>query len=34
MGPMVMLLGEITSSLDPELVSEVLNIVRDLAKKG
>lgn len=34
MGPMVMLLDEITSSLDPELVSEVLNIVRDLAKEG
>jgi polar amino acid transport system ATP-binding protein len=34
MGPMVMLLDEITSALDPELVSEVLNIVRDLAKEG
>ena len=34
MGPMVMLLDEITSSLDPELVSEVLSIVRDLAKEG
>jgi polar amino acid transport system ATP-binding protein len=34
MGPMVMLLDEITSSLDPELVSEVLNIVRDLAEEG
>jgi polar amino acid transport system ATP-binding protein len=34
MGPMVMLLDEITSSLDPELVSEVLNIVRDLADEG
>ena len=34
MGPMVMLLDEITSSLDPELVSEVLNIVRDLAQEG
>ena len=32
MGPMVMLLDEITSALDPELVSEVLNIVRDLAE--
>jgi polar amino acid transport system ATP-binding protein len=29
-----MLLDEITSALDPELVSEVLNIVRDLAKQG
>jgi polar amino acid transport system ATP-binding protein len=34
MGPMVMLLDEITSALDPELVSEVLNIVRDLAADG
>ncbi|MBV9521907.1 MAG: amino acid ABC transporter ATP-binding protein [Alphaproteobacteria bacterium] len=34
MGPMVMLLDEITSSLDPELVSEVLSIVRELAKEG
>lgn len=34
MGPMVMLLDEITSALDPELVSEVLNIVRDLAAEG
>ena len=34
MGPMVMLLDEITSALDPELVSEVLNIVRDLADEG
>ena len=31
MDPMVLLLDEITSALDPELVSEVLNIVRDLA---
>ena len=29
-----MLLDEITSALDPELVSEVLNIVRDLAAQG
>ncbi len=34
MGPMVLLLDEITSALDPELVAEVLNIVRDLAKDG
>jgi polar amino acid transport system ATP-binding protein len=34
MGPMVMLLDEITSALDPELASEVLNIVRDLAADG
>jgi polar amino acid transport system ATP-binding protein len=34
MDPMIMLLDEITSALDPELVSEVLNIVRDLASDG
>jgi polar amino acid transport system ATP-binding protein len=34
MDPMVLLLDEITSALDPELVSEVLNIVRDLADEG
>jgi polar amino acid transport system ATP-binding protein len=34
MDPLVLLLDEITSALDPELVSEVLNIVRDLAKEG
>ena len=34
MEPKVMLLDEITSALDPELVSEVLNIVRDLADQG
>jgi polar amino acid transport system ATP-binding protein len=34
MGPMVLLLDEITSALDPELVAEVLNIVRDLARDG
>jgi polar amino acid transport system ATP-binding protein len=34
MEPRVMLLDEITSALDPELVSEVLNIVRDLARQG
>jgi len=34
MNPMLLLLDEITSALDPELVSEVLNIVRDLAKEG
>lgn len=31
MEPKLLLLDEITSALDPELVSEVLNIVRDLA---
>jgi polar amino acid transport system ATP-binding protein len=34
MGPIVMLLDEITSALDPELVSEVLRMVRDLAVEG
>jgi polar amino acid transport system ATP-binding protein len=34
MEPLVLLLDEITSALDPELVSEVLNIVRDLAGEG
>ena len=32
MEPKLLLSDEITSALDPELVSEVLNIVRDLAK--
>jgi polar amino acid transport system ATP-binding protein len=34
MGPLVLLLDEITSALDPELVAEVLAIVRDLAREG
>ena len=34
MDPLVLLLDEITSALDPELVSEVLNIVRELAGEG
>ena len=34
MGPRLLLLDEITSALDPELVAEVLNIVRDLAEEG
>jgi polar amino acid transport system ATP-binding protein len=34
MEPKMMLLDEITSALDPELVSEVSNIVRDLASQG
>ena len=34
MEPKLMLLDEITSALDPELVSEVLNNVRDLASQG
>ena len=34
MEPQLMLLDEITSALDPELVAEVLDIVRDLANQG
>ena len=34
MRPRLLLLDEITSALDPELVSEVLNIVRELASEG
>ena len=34
MSPKVLLCDEITSALDPELVSEVLSVVRQLAKDG
>jgi polar amino acid transport system ATP-binding protein len=34
MGPKVLLLDEITSALDPELVGEVLGVVRELARDG
>lgn len=34
MSPKVLLCDEITSALDPELVSEVLSVVRGLAKEG
>lgn len=34
MQPEIMLLDEITSALDPELVGEVLDLVRDLRKQG
>jgi ABC-type histidine transport system ATPase subunit len=34
MMPQVLLLDEITSALDPELVGEVLNVIRDLAAEG
>jgi polar amino acid transport system ATP-binding protein len=34
MGPELLLLDEITSALDPQLVSEVLNLVRGLAETG
>jgi polar amino acid transport system ATP-binding protein len=34
MQPKIMLLDEVTSALDPELVAEVLNVVRGLAESG
>jgi polar amino acid transport system ATP-binding protein len=34
MGPEVMLFDEVTSALDPELVGEVLAVMRDLARDG
>ena len=34
MDPEVMLLDEVTSALDPELVGEVLDVVRDLRTAG
>jgi polar amino acid transport system ATP-binding protein len=34
MKPHIMLLDEVTSALDPELVAEVLNVIRDLAAHG
>ncbi|MBA2331421.1 MAG: amino acid ABC transporter ATP-binding protein [Actinobacteria bacterium] len=34
MQPEVMLLDEVTSALDPELVAEVLNVIRELAAGG
>jgi polar amino acid transport system ATP-binding protein len=34
MSPHVMLFDEVTSALDPELVSEVLDVMRDLARSG
>lgn len=34
MGPDMMLFDEVTSSLDPELVGEVLSVMRDLADEG
>lgn len=34
MNPKLMLFDEVTSALDPELVSEVLNVVKDLAVDG
>lgn len=34
MKPKVMLFDEVTSALDPELVGEVLEVIRDIAKDG
>jgi polar amino acid transport system ATP-binding protein len=34
MRPELMLLDEVTSALDPELVAEVLNVIRELAAEG
>jgi len=34
MNPEVMLFDEVTSALDPELVKEVLDVMKDLAKSG
>jgi polar amino acid transport system ATP-binding protein len=34
MDPDIMLLDEVTSALDPELVAEVLNVIRELAAGG
>jgi putative ABC transport system ATP-binding protein len=34
MRPQLMLLDEVTSALDPELVGEVLNVIRELAEGG
>ncbi|WP_307437761.1 amino acid ABC transporter ATP-binding protein [Labrys monachus] len=34
MKPQLMLLDEVTSALDPELVGEVLAVIRDLAEQG
>lgn len=34
MEPKVMLFDEVTSALDPEMIGEVLNVMKDLAKDG
>ncbi len=34
MNPKLMLFDEVTSALDPELVNEVLNVIKDLATDG
>ncbi|RMU92716.1 ATP-binding cassette domain-containing protein, partial [Pseudomonas coronafaciens] len=34
MNPSLMLFDEVTSALDPELVGEVLSVIKDLAEEG
>jgi polar amino acid transport system ATP-binding protein len=34
MRPQIMLLDEVTSALDPELVAEVVDVIRELASGG
>ncbi|MEO5986191.1 MAG: amino acid ABC transporter ATP-binding protein [Candidatus Limnocylindria bacterium] len=34
MDPRILLLDEVTSALDPELIAEVLNVIRELAGEG
>lgn len=34
MSPEIMLFDEVTSALDPEMIGEVLNVMKDLAKSG
>ena len=34
MQPQIMLLDEVTSALDPELVAEVLDVISELAAAG
>jgi polar amino acid transport system ATP-binding protein len=34
MQPRLLLLDEVTSALDPELVAEVLSVIRELAREG
>src|SRR5690625_1848654 len=34
MRPKIMLFDEVTSALDPELVGEVLEVIRDIAQEG
>lgn len=34
MDPRLLLLDEVTSALDPELIAEVLNVIRELASEG